>query len=566
MALQSKTFSLGDFAWGSSSNAYVLDLILTEESVSQENNTSLVSYVLQLRSGSQNRFQTTIASSLSLCGTGVASGEENKYLDYNSTWVLLSGSTTVQHDDDGKLDMSFSASISTPYSNNQYAPPDMTLSGTWALTAIARETTISAGSANIEETAVINLNPKNESYTHSIAYRFGALSGYINANGDPVSSEVKMSNKSLGFKIPATFYGQIPDSKRDTCVLTCKTYSGTTQIGKATTAEFTVTAAEYRCAPSVEGSVVDINETTKALTGNEKVLIYGCSIALCTITAEEKNGAYITKKTIGGTQVEGNTRTIENVEVADILFEAEDSRGYTGKAKDGDITLIPYTKLTNDAWASRPDAENNVTLHFSGNYYRGGFGAQDNSLTLAYKVDGAEKYVTVEPTIKEDNTYIAEVTIPDMDYTKSHQIEVVVSDKLMSVPLPISTGKSIPVFNWGEYFFRFNVPVGFEQSVSGLYLRPVRVWGSSQFRLQTKYSAFDGDGGNRQTVFLFGGANGNLLHGVIGVNDAGACYWSGTEGVSVSAETDTGILTVTLPNGAYDHFGLISAEFIEEVI
>ncbi len=566
MALQSKTFSLGDFAWGSSSNAYVLDLILTEESVSQESNTSFVSYVLQLRSGSQNRFQATIASSLSLNGVAVSSGEANKYLDYNSTWKLLSGSTTVKHNDDGTLDMSFSASISTPYSNNQYYPPDLVLSGTWTLTTIDRETTITASSANIEDTATINLNRKNSSYTHSIAYQFGTLSGYINASGDSVSSEVKISNESLGFKIPAIFYSQIPKAKRDTCYLTCRTYSGTTQIGKETTAEFVATAAEYRCAPNVNGTVIDTNNKTIALTGNEKILIHGCSTAFCTIQAEAKNSASIEKKTIGGVQVSGNTRTIENVEVSDILFRAEDSRGYTSEDQDENVKLIPYTKLTNDAWASRPDAENNVTLHFSGNFYKGGFGKQDNSLTLEYLIEGAEEYVSVEPTIKNDNTYVAEVVIPNMDYTRSHRINVKVTDKLSTVEIPVDTGKSIPVFNWGEDFFRFNVPVGYAQSVSGLYLRSVQVYGSSQFRLQTRFSAFDGTGNSRQSILLFGYNNSTLLYGVVGVRDNGECAWSGNVStVTVETADNIGGITVTLPAMSWDWFGLISAEFIEEV-
>ena len=135
MALQQKTFSWGSYAWGSESNAYVLELTLTENSVSRESNTSSVDYLLQLKSGAQNRFQCDVTSTLKLNGVQVAAKTENKYLDYNSTWTLLSGTATVKHGSDGSLNMPIEVSIDTTDSN-QYAPPDKTLNWTWELTKI----------------------------------------------------------------------------------------------------------------------------------------------------------------------------------------------------------------------------------------------------------------------------------------------------------------------------------------------------------------------------------------------------------------------------------------------
>lgn len=135
MALQQKTFSWGDYAYGSESNAYVLELVLTENSISQGNNTSEIAYTLQLKSGKQNRFQCDVTSTLKLNGVQVATKTENKYLDYNSTWTLLSGTATVKHGSDGSLNMPIQVSIDTTDSN-PYAPPDKTLNWTWQLTKI----------------------------------------------------------------------------------------------------------------------------------------------------------------------------------------------------------------------------------------------------------------------------------------------------------------------------------------------------------------------------------------------------------------------------------------------
>lgn len=143
MALQSKIFSWGSYAYGSESNAYVLELTLTENSTSQADNTSSITYSLVLKSGNQNRFQGDVTSKLKFNGTLVASKTENKYLDFNSSWTLLSGTTSVKHSDDGSLTMPIEVSIDTTDSN-QYAPPDKTLNWSWPLTQITRYTKCTA--------------------------------------------------------------------------------------------------------------------------------------------------------------------------------------------------------------------------------------------------------------------------------------------------------------------------------------------------------------------------------------------------------------------------------------
>ena len=56
MALQTQTFSTGDYAWHSWSNAYVISLTLTEVSTDVATNTSLVSYLFTISNTSNNRF------------------------------------------------------------------------------------------------------------------------------------------------------------------------------------------------------------------------------------------------------------------------------------------------------------------------------------------------------------------------------------------------------------------------------------------------------------------------------------------------------------------------------
>lgn len=459
--LQTKTYSIGDFAWQSWSNSYVLDLILTEQSVDNLANTSQVDYVLQLRSGDNNRFSDYLDCSLSLAGVEVASERVGIAAYYDYTYTLLSGTTTVKHNADGSLDMAIVASIVEPDGNNKFAPPEMTIADTMALTVIPMASTVGATDSNIGSVSMIAVDQKSAAYTHSIQYRFGSLTGYVTAAGGISATEVKLSATSVPFKVPTDFYAQIPNAESGVCELICRTYSGETQVGEAQTATFIATAAKALCAPTVTGTVTDANDTTAALTGDRTKLIRHKSTALCTISAAAKNSATIVQKVIAGTVIaEGNTLTIPEIERSSVLFSATDSRGYPG-SEQKQLSLVPYVKLTNNAAVNRTDpTSGNAVLVLRGDCYTGSFGAVDNVITAKYRVNGGD-YINVA-LAPDGNSYSTEVALSGLDYNSRHTIDVVISDKLSEVPKTVSVKRGIPVFDWGENDFAFNVPVHFK--------------------------------------------------------------------------------------------------------
>lgn len=310
---------------------------------------------------------------------------------------------------------------------------------------------ISCTTANIESKPTITISRASSSFTHTVAYKFGSLSGTI---------ATKTSETSITWwTIPASFYGQIPNAKTGYGTLTCTTYSGSTIIG-ASTCTFHVGTDETICKPSVSGTVVDINPKTIAVTGADDVIVRYHSKALCTIsTALNKNAGSIEAKTINNTAVSGNTLEIPNVETGVFEFWAKDSREYPNSDKVV-MTIIPYVKLTANVEGQRTDpTSGNVTLKVAGNYYANSFGAKDNELTIKYRVwDGP--YIEVTPNINaEKNEYSVTVPLGGFTYTASWGIEVVVSDALETITRTITIPKGIPVFDWGENDFSFNVPV-----------------------------------------------------------------------------------------------------------
>lgn len=367
-----------------------------------------------------------------------------------ATDTILDTTVTLPHNSLGKgritvrtwMDTRISAGVVTM--EKALAPADIPQAGT-----------VSATDAVIGGKSTVVVTCRDSSYTHSIAYQFGALTGYLDLDGTPVDTEVTYTAAAVNFPIPETFYGQIPNSPTGVCTLTCRTYSGDTLIGE-NTGSFTVTADPARCGPAVSGTVEDVNPVTLALTGDSSVLIRDHSTALCTVTATAAGGAWVTARQIAGVAVEGDTLAIEQAAMTAVTFRAVDSRGYaveTAVATD----LIPYVTLTANAAVSRADPTGPVTVTVSGSFYDGGFGAADNTLALSCRVDGGEEIPMTSVLLEE--SYTAQVVLEGLDYAQSHSLTVTAADTLTTVERYLTVQPGMPVFDWGQRDFCFHVPV-----------------------------------------------------------------------------------------------------------
>ncbi len=449
-----KTFSEGSLTWGSSSNAYILDLILTETAINQTSNYSTVAYKLQLRSGPSNRFQNTVTSELTLGSATVGPVSENKYLNFNSTWTLLSGSVNVAHDRDGTKTLSFTAAITVP-GTNEWAPPDMTITGSLELTAIPRASTASATDALVGGKTTIVISRKNPDFYHCVYYRCGSLSGYItDAVGTVGSSPVNFTDTVINFPIPVSFYGQMSGTST-TCTVTVRTGYGGKAVGTSSTS-FTVSADPSKCAPALTAAVVDVSARTLAMTGDERILIRYRSTAQCTISATPRYSSTIESLTFNGQSVD-ETFELPNVQTADFVFRATDSRGITSVYLPQDLTVLPYIPLSMKATVRRTSPTGDeALLELSGRYYNGSFGVRDNALILTCKV-GSELF-ELEATL-DGNSYTASTTLTGLDYRSSHTLTVMANDALDTIIRDVTVGPGIPVFDWGEADFAFHVPV-----------------------------------------------------------------------------------------------------------
>lgn len=388
-------------------------------------------------------------------------------INAQDTFYAVSGapykSGSIIHDSDGAKTISIAVDV-VGYTSDGSADSGWAAQATRtiALTTIPRASSIKATSANIGEVSTIFINQSVSGATHSVHYQFGDISGYVTDDGGVSTSEVKLTNTTIPFTIPSSFYAEIPNSPSDTCVLTCKTYSGAAQIGDTQQTTFIATASKTVCAPAVSGAVVDVNSETIALTGSSSTLVRFCSTAHCTISATANNGSTIVRKTINNVNVDSSC-DFGGIESREFIFEAEDSRGYTTYVRV-QPQMIDYIKLTNNSYASRNDpTSGDATLTIRGDAFLGSFGSVANSLSVQYRVNsGGWSSVECETS---GNSFLSSIVLSGLNYEETHTIDVKVSDQISSVTKAVVLKQGIPVFDWGKNDFSMNVPMHMNKGI-----------------------------------------------------------------------------------------------------
>ena len=320
---------------------------------------------------------------------------------------------------------------------------------------------IGATDANIESTSTITITKYDANFTTTVSYKAAGQSGFT-------AIWTKQAHTSYGWTVPSSLYALIPNKKEIEITLQCETYSGSTLIGTETCTILTTTAPS-KCSPSVSVSAVVIDKESTNLTGNNKTIISGVSKLQVVTTATAKNSATITGIAVycGGKQLNGADVTFNGADSATVYVIVTDSRGHSTRVDVKTLSLIGYIsptiipKITRDT----PTGDT-VTVSANGKWYNGSFDTVTNTLRLRvkYKIDGAADYGAYsELTVtKNGNEYTAEAKLSGLVYTNAYRFQIRLDDSVYTggkYASDIYLSKGIPIFDWGENDFRFNVPV-----------------------------------------------------------------------------------------------------------
>lgn len=313
---------------------------------------------------------------------------------------------------------------------------------------------VSAGEQNIGSSLRISISNKEIDHVCELRYAFGSLSGIITENANAGYYD---------WTLPDSFYNEMPTVVRKTGTITCITYVNGSKLGQSS-ASFTAVVGDAG-APQISAAVAeDINEKTLALTGDSSVLVKGYSDARIVYILSGSPGATIVKTDIlCGDGQRATNNIINSVKSGQFQITITDSRGMTAKRSFSQL-LIDYMPVTcNLAAKGIDEVSGDIPAVISGACFSGSFGVVQNSFQLEYwiKEEGGEwrQGLVIGINYSENNKYSKEYGLPGYDYNKTYLLKFKVSDYLTEAWSSEVKVKTIPVFDWGENDFNFNVPV-----------------------------------------------------------------------------------------------------------
>lgn len=374
--------------------------------------------------------------------------------------VIATSSAWVPHNSDGTMSVSASAYLNFP--NWGWSG---TASASATLPTIPRATACPNLDGYIESSAPISLNPASTSFKHRLYYSYNGKTGYY-----PSSTGFFANTGSLS--LDNSFYSYTPNSS-GTGSLTLYTFdSNGNEIGSKT-GTLTVRCDKEKCRPVITATIVDTNDTTKALTGDNTKLIKGFSNAQITYAINVKNSSKLKSKTVNGIVLGNSPFTINNVSTGTFSIVAIDSREFDttlNKAND----LIDYIPLTLDfnAFRTTPTGSE-IKANFQGNYFNDNFGAVANTLALSwkYRIKGPNDWIDGGTFVKDKDykisgnsfysgtgTSASDIVLSSelFDYQNNYEIAIFYQDKLINTNVikPVPKGK--PVLNWEDDLVKIN--------------------------------------------------------------------------------------------------------------
>lgn len=424
----------------------------SQSSQSVANNTTTISWKLELISGNgsltkKNRTWTVTNDDKKQTGT------VNVNIAKNSTQTLASGSSVIEHNDDGskKFAYSFSQQFGLTLNNGNYMGT-YSGSGSDTLTTIARASQPSLVTypnstenvGNFGEEFSIHMNRKSSAFTHTVRYEYGDRTGTI-ATG--------VTNGTT-WAVPLDFMNDIPNDTSGSGRIYVDTYNGSTKIGTKYTGFTAIVPSSVK--PSCTFVLEDIsgadNIYGSPVKGLSKIKVtvtgqpaYSSPIDSCRITA---NGvAY------SGTAA--TTSILLKAGTSTVTATVTDKRGRSGTVSY-DMTVQDYAAPTISALTVRR-CDKNGTVNDRGEYVKVTFSAAVSSMsskntatyTLKYKKSAATDYTSV-PLTALANKY----SVLNYEYTfaadgsSAYDIDVTVQDRHGTASRATSASTAFTLINF----------------------------------------------------------------------------------------------------------------------
>lgn len=409
----------------------------TEQDIA--NNRTYVYY--QARSYYDRTYIQDDQGTIGVSGTGASYQSAGCTRPTTGESVSVTTSGWVYHNNDGTKSISCAASISFPnwgWSNTAYGSAD--------LPRIPRASGVACSSPYIGDNAIISIDKKASSFTNTLTYKIGTLTGTIATKTSETTVQFQTS------EIEDQIYALIPNVKEIKGTIYCTTYNGDTQIGDTQATEFNLYAKESVCKPDVSATVIDTNTNVTTITGSNTKFVKYISKPKVTVSATAKKSATIKSYSINlndGQTSNLQENTFDSIGSNKVTVSATDSRGYSSSS-DVELDMIDYIKLhINTISITRPEGTSNeAILNCNGAYYNGSFTdttANTLSGSFKYRKSGETDWIdggSITPTITDNTFKITNLSLgSSFNYEEEYQFEISFEDKFVIAKEVVSLEK-----------------------------------------------------------------------------------------------------------------------------
>lgn len=384
-------------------------------------------------------------------------------LDGGSTWTnfsTTSGTTASKAITGLTPNTTYSIKVRARKKTNQvYGSSAASSVKTLGGSVISSVSTFTADAATAKITMSVTVH--NTSYTHTLVIKNGSTTVLT-------ISSLSLSNGSNTITLTAaqrsTVLAAMSSLKSFTGTFTLTTYSGSTQIGTASSKTATVQTTSANSAPTFTAfTFEDSNTTAVGVTGNNQILIQNISTLKLTLTAATaKNGATISSySVVAGSKTASNTSTtitvgtIPDSGTVPVIVTAIDSRGYT-TAVTVNITVLEYEGINITEYSMRRvnEVEDATQVTIGGDITPVTIdGVNKNSLRYLYyryrKTSDSSygSYTNITSSTEYDDSGFSfesdEWLSLDADY--SYYVQFLVTDKLTSDTVTITVPQGTPL-------------------------------------------------------------------------------------------------------------------------
>lgn len=418
----------------------------TATSQSIENNTTTVSWKMELVAGSSGKITSNVSKTWSVTVDGKKfSGTNTIGIANNTTKTLASGTKTITHNDDGSK--TFSYSFKQQFSGLVFAGENITDksgSGTGVLDTIPRKSSLSASNGTLGTAQTLTVTKKASAFTHTITYKCGSTSGTVCT---------KSSETSVSFTPPVSLASQNTTGTSVSITFTIETFSGSTSIGTNTKTITCSIPASVK--PSCSLAVSDDMGYAATYGG----YIKGLSKFKVVVTPTTSHGSAIASyKTTANdatyTAASFTTGVIKTAGTLSINATVTDKRGRSGSASKS-LTVLDYaapkiSKLTVhrcNADGSENDQGTYVQVKFSATVTSLG---NKNTATYTLKHQAAASSATSVTLTALNNKYAVtdHTYIFAADTGSSYDITLTVKDAFNTVTRSTTASTAFTLMHW----------------------------------------------------------------------------------------------------------------------